>query len=96
MRLDIFLKRSRLIPRRTLAQQACATGAVSVNGQVSKGGKSIKVGDLIECRRRNGVQRVKVACLPDSGIGKIEATSLYEIPGGDQAEREQESQDRPR
>ena len=91
MRLDLFLKRSRLIPRRALAQQACAAGAVSVNGQVSKGGKSIKVGDLIECRQRNGTRRVQVARLPDSGISKIEATSLYEIPGSDEDHWEQET-----
>lgn len=90
MRLDLFLKRSRLIPRRALARQACAAGAVSVNGQVSKGGKSIRVGDLIECRKRNATLRVRVTCLPDSGIGKIEATSLYEVLGSGEAGREQE------
>lgn len=90
MRLDLFLKRSRLIPRRTLAQQACSAGAVSVNGQVSKGGKSIQVGDLIECRQRNGTQRVKVARLPGSGIPKTEATSLYEVLRSGEDDREQE------
>ena len=90
MRLDLFLKRSRLIPRRPLAQQACASGAVSVNGQVSKGGKSIKVGDLIECRKRNATLRVRVACLPGSDPRRNEATSLYEVLGGsDEADREQ-------
>lgn len=88
MRLDLFLKRSRLIPRRTLAQQACAAGAVSVNGQVSKGGRSIKVGDLIECRKRNATLRVRVACLPDSDTPKTEATSLYEVLGSAEAGRE--------
>jgi len=91
MRLDLFLKTSRLIPRRSLAQQACGAGAVSVNGQVSKGGKSIKVGDLIECRRRNGALRVKVARLPDSGVSKVEATSLYEILGSTEADLKQQS-----
>ena len=85
MRLDLFLKRSRLIPRRALAQQACAAGAVSVNGQVSKGGKSIKVGDLIECRKRNGTLRVRVACLPGSDPPRNEAASLYEILGNAEA-----------
>ena len=87
MRLDLFLKRSRLIPRRTVAQQACAAGAVSVNGQVSKGGKSIKVGDLIECRQRNGALRVRVAGLPGPGAGRAEATSLYEVLGSAEADR---------
>ena len=90
MRLDLFLKKSRLVPRRALAQRACAAGAVSVNGQVSKGGKSIKVGDLIECRQRKGTQRVRVARLPDSGTPKTEATSLYEVLGSGEDDREQE------
>ena len=91
MRLDLFLKRSRLIPRRALAQQACAAGAVSVNGRVSKGGKSSKVGDLIECRQRNGELRVRVASVPGSALGRVEAASLYEILGSDEADREQET-----
>ena len=90
MRLDLFLKRSRLIPRRTLAQQACATGAVSVNGQVCKGGKSIKVGDLIQYRQRNGALTVRVARLPDSSLGRTEAASLYEVLGSGGAAREQD------
>ena len=89
MRLDLFLKRSRLIPRRALAQQACAAGAVSVNGQVSKGGKSIRVGDVIECRKRNATLRVRVACLPDADPRRNQATSLYEILGSAEADREQ-------
>ncbi len=91
MRLDLFLKRSRLIPRRALAQQACAAGAVSVNGQVSKGGRSIKVGDVIECRKRNATLRVRVACLPGSDPRRNEAASLYEVLGSAEAEREQET-----
>ena len=90
MRLDIFLKRSRLIPRRTLAQQACATGAVSVNGQVSKGGKSIKVGDVIECRKRNGLLRVRVARVPGSKPAAKEAPSFYEMVGIQGGGRERE------
>lgn len=90
MRLDLFLKRSRLIPRRALAQQACVAGAVSVNGQVSKGGKSIKVGDLIECRQRNGTRRVKVARLPGSDTPKTEASSIYEVLGSGKDGREEE------
>ncbi len=85
MRLDLFLKRSRLISRRTLAQQACAAGAVSVNGQVSKGGKSIQVGDLIECRQRLGRLRVKVARLPGSDTRRTDAASLSEVLGRTEA-----------
>ena len=47
MRLDKFLKVSRLIKRRTVAAEACDAGRVSVNGQAAKAGKEIKVGDTI-------------------------------------------------
>ncbi len=48
MRLDKFLKVSRLIKRRTVANEACDAGRVSVNGKVAKASQEIKTGDIIE------------------------------------------------
>ncbi|MDO5026205.1 MAG: RNA-binding S4 domain-containing protein [Tissierellia bacterium] len=48
MRVDKFLKNSRLIKRRTIAKQACDTGRVKVNGKVVKAGFEIDIGDVIE------------------------------------------------
>ena len=48
MRLDKYLKVSRLIKRRTVAREACDQGRVSLNGRVAKAGAAVKVGDVIE------------------------------------------------
>ena len=47
MRIDKFLKNSRLIKRRTIAKEACDQGRIQVNGQVAKAGTEVKVGDKI-------------------------------------------------
>ena len=60
MRLDKFLKVSRIIKRRTVADEACAKKRVSVNGNVAKSGKDIKPGDEIEVRFGSNTLKVKV------------------------------------
>ena len=50
MRLDKYLKVSRIIKRRTVANEACDGGRVTVNGKVAKAGLEVKVGDVIEIR----------------------------------------------
>lgn len=61
MRLDKYLKVSRLIKRRTVANEACDAGRVSVNGKVAKAGTEIKAGDVIEIGF--GTRNVKVEVL---------------------------------
>ncbi|MGN0204600.1 MAG: RNA-binding S4 domain-containing protein [Coprococcus sp.] len=61
MRLDKYLKVSRLIKRRTVANEACDAGRVSVNGKVAKAGTEVKVGDVIEIGF--GTRNVKVEVL---------------------------------
>ena len=58
MRLDKYLKVSRLIKRRTVANEACDAGRVSINGKPAKAGADVKVGDVIEIRF--GTREVKV------------------------------------
>lgn len=60
MRLDKFLKVSRLIKRRTVANEACDAGRVMVNGKVAKASVSIKVGDVIEISFGNKNVKVEV------------------------------------
>lgn len=60
MRLDKFLKVSRLIKRRTVANEACDAGRVMVNGKVAKASVSIKVGDVIEIGFGNKNVKVEV------------------------------------
>ena len=79
IRLDLFLKQSRLITRRTLAQQACQHGGIRVNGQVAKAGKAIKSGDLIEWRLPFKRVQVRVLKVPRSAPSKNEASTLFEV-----------------
>lgn len=79
MRLDKFLKVSRLVKRRTVAQEICDAGRVFVNDRVAKSSTSIKIGDLIELRFGNQEPiRVRVIEIKENAR-KEEASSLYEI-----------------
>ena len=80
MRLDLFLKASRICPRRTLAQKLCDAGHVSVNGVPAKPAHSIKPGDEITLRRRDKVSRLKVLSVPEQRqTSKHDARDLYEL-----------------
>jgi len=79
MRLDKFLKASRLLKRRSLAQEACDLGAVKVNGKEAKAAKRLKEGDILELDLSHVYLKVRVCALPEGGIRKTEASSLYEI-----------------
>ena len=78
MRLDKFLKNSRIIKRRTVAKEACDMGRVSVNGKVTKAGAELSVGDVIEVTFGNGSLTVRVLDLKDSSR-KEDAASMYEV-----------------
>lgn len=76
MRLDKFLKVSRLIKRRTVANEACDAGRVLVNGKPAKASLNIKAGDTIEIQF--GTNSVKVAVLDvQETVKKDEAKELY-------------------
>ena len=77
MRLDKFLKVSRLIKRRTVANDACDAGRVSVNGKVAKASQSIKPGDVIEIAFGNKTVAVKVKDVLKT-TKKEEAADLFE------------------
>ena len=76
MRLDKFLKVSRLIKRRTVANEACDAGRVTVNGQVAKASVKVKPGDIIEIQF--GTRNVKVEVLDiQETAKKEEAKDLF-------------------
>ena len=76
MRLDKFLKVSRLIKRRTVANEACDAGRVMVNGKASKASVSVKAGDVIEIAF--GTRNVKVEVLDvQETVRKDDASDLY-------------------
>jgi ribosomal 50S subunit-recycling heat shock protein len=80
MRLDQFLRASRLVLRRTVAQELCAAGAVSVNGLPARPSRAVREGDEIILRRRERVLTVRVLAVPDSrNVSKTQATALYEV-----------------
>ena len=78
MRLDKFLKVSRLLKRRTVANEACDSGKVSVNGRESKPGTKLKVGDEVEIRFGASSLKFRVLELNEKA-GKAEAGMMYEI-----------------
>jgi ribosomal 50S subunit-recycling heat shock protein len=80
VRLDLFLKASRLSPRRTAAQALCDAGLVSVNGAPAKSGRAVRLNDLISLSRRNHLLTVRVLALPSTRqTARSDASSLYEI-----------------
>jgi ribosomal 50S subunit-recycling heat shock protein len=80
MRLDLFLKATRLIARRTLAQKFCDANLVKVNDTSAKSSREIKPNDEIEIKKGNRLTRVKVLQVPSQKqIAKHEAANLYEI-----------------
>lgn len=78
MRLDKYLKVSRLIKRRTVAKDVCQGEKISVNGKVAKPSVDIKLGDIITIDMRQHVLEVKVLATPNS-VRADEAHDLYEI-----------------
>lgn len=80
MRLDVYLKLSRLISRRSLAQEFCDKGLVEVNGLAAKPSKEVKPGDEIAIKRRNRTTTVCVTTVPETKqTSKAAAAELYEI-----------------
>ena len=76
MRLDKFLKVSRLIKRRTVANEACDNGRISVNGRVVKASYEVKVGDKIEISMGTRTVAVEVLEVADN-VCKDDAASMY-------------------
>ena len=78
MRIDKFLKVSRIIKRRTVANEACDTEHISVNGRPAKASYQVKEGDVIEIRFGERTLRVKVLYVREHAL-KADASSMYEI-----------------
>ena len=78
MRLDKYLKVSRIIKRRTVANDACDTEHVMVNGRRAKASYDVKEGDIIEITFGQRTLRLRVLSVKDS-VAKAEAAGMYEI-----------------
>ena len=76
MRLDKWLKVSRLIKRRTVANEACDNGRITANGRVVKASYDVKTGDVLELRFGERTVKVEVLVVADS-VGKNDAAAMY-------------------
>ncbi len=79
MRLDKFLKVSRLIKRRTVANEVSDMGRILVNGNIAKPAKKIKENDIITIEYANRTVTVKILKVPSGNVSIQEALTLYEI-----------------
>jgi ribosomal 50S subunit-recycling heat shock protein len=89
MRLDKYLKVSRLIKRRTLAKEIADQGRILVNGTQAKASSNVKVGDELSVRFGQKVMRVKVERLLDT-TKKEDASSLYSVISEERIKEESE------
>ncbi len=78
MRIDKYLKVSRLIKRRTVANDACDGAHVSVNGKVVKASYDVKEGDVIEIKFGQRTLTVRVTDVKEH-VGKADASSMFEV-----------------
>lgn len=78
MRLDKYLKVSRLIKRRTVANDACDAGRVLINDKVAKAGANVKVGDVIEIQFGSSTVRAEVTSVAEHAK-KEEASDMYRL-----------------
>ena len=78
MRLDKYLKVSRLIKRRTIANEACDGGRVSINGKVAKASVNVAVGDVIEIQFGANTQKVRVLGIKEH-VRKEDTAAMYEM-----------------
>ena len=76
MRLDKWLKVSRLIKRRTVANEACDNERVSVNGRPVRASYEVKVGDVLELRFGERVTKIEVLTVAEN-VGKNDAAAMY-------------------
>ena len=82
MRLDKFLKVSRLIKRRTVANEVSDNGRVLINGNPAKPAKQIKVGDVLTIEYANRSLKAKVLVVPTRNVSIQESSTLYELLEG--------------
>ena len=78
MRIDKFLKVSRILKRRTVAQEACGEDKVLINGKAAKPAAKVKIGDVVEVLYAAGSFKFRILKIKET-VKKEEAASLYEV-----------------
>lgn len=79
MRLDLFLKKSRLIRQRALAKKACDAGLVEVDGIKAKPSRTVKEGQVIRIQSPTRLLEVRIREVPKGSVSKSDALSLYQV-----------------
>ncbi|HZG16810.1 MAG TPA: RNA-binding S4 domain-containing protein [Candidatus Bathyarchaeia archaeon] len=92
MRLDKFLKVSRLIKRRTLAKDVCDQGRVEINDRAAKASSNVKIGDKLSIRFGQKIVSVKVEDIKENPR-KEEAATLYQVIGEVPVPRDEKEED---
>jgi ribosomal 50S subunit-recycling heat shock protein len=88
VRLDVFLKTSRLVKRRSVAKEMCGDGRVTVGGSAAKPGREVRPGDVITIELSRRVVDAEVVEIPSGNVPKERAAELYRILGERAVERE--------
>lgn len=78
MRLDKYLKVSRIIKRRTIANEACDAGRIELNGKAAKAGSEVKIGDIIGVRFGDKSYRYEILDINEHA-GKNDAAAMYKV-----------------
>ncbi len=81
MRIDKYLKVSRLIKRRTVAAEACTGGRITINGKVAKASGEVKVGDIVAITFGERVIKVRVEAITEHAL-KADAAAMYTVIEG--------------
>ena len=76
IRIDKFLKNSRIIKRRTVAKEACEQGRVLINDKIAKPGDEVKVSDIVEVRFGSGTLKIEIAMIKEN-VSKDDAEKMY-------------------
>lgn len=84
MRVDKYLKNTRVIKRRTVANEACSNGRVKINDKIAKPGAEVKVGDIITIRYGSHITRLEVLDIADN-VSKADSAGTYKILQEEQA-----------
>lgn len=92
MRLDKFLKVSRLVKRRTMAKEVCDQGRVQINGRQVKSSSTVKLGDELSIRYGNRLVKVKIERIVDT-TKKEEAATMYTLLSEERIVQEEVKED---
>ncbi len=78
MRIDKFLKNSRIIKRRTVAKESCDQGRVIINGKIAKPGDEVEVGDIVEIKFGQGIMKIEVLSVQNN-VSKDNSKEVFKV-----------------